>query len=122
MHPRFLQSTIHSEKSSTLAVWEGYQTNVVDAYTVAPLLEDLHDHLIREFNRRVYNLGFYSLLFSPYDGGFRLAGVYVTGSGGGGSGSGSGGGGSGSGVAPANALVYNNDNLVYNFDYFIYGA
>jgi hypothetical protein len=113
MHPRFLQSTIHSEKSSILAVWEGYQTNVIDAYTVAPLLEDLHDHLIREFNRRVYNLGFYSLLFSPYDGGFRLAGVYVTGSGGGGS---------GSGEAPANALVYNNDNLVYNSDYFVYGA
>jgi hypothetical protein len=106
MHPRFLQSTIHSEKSSILAVWEGYQTNVIDAYTVAPLLEDLHDHLIREFNRRVYNLGFYSLLLSPYDGGFRLAGVYEAGGGG----------------APANALVYNNDNLVYNSDYFVYGA
>lgn len=108
MHTRFLQSMIHSEKSSILAVWEGYQTNVIDAYTAKPLLEDLHDHLIREFNRRVYNLGFYSLLLSPYDGGFRLAGVYSAGGGGEG--------------APANALVYNNDNLVYNSDYLVNGA
>jgi hypothetical protein len=111
MHPRFLQSTIHSEPSSILGIWEGYQTNVIDAYTAEPLLEDLHDHLIREFNRRVYNLGFYSLLLSPYDGGFRLAGVYIPSSGGG-----------GSGEAPANALVYNNDNLVHNSDYLVYGA
>jgi hypothetical protein len=110
MHPRFLQSTIHSEKSSILAVWEGYQTNVIDAYTVAPLLEDLHDHLIREFNRRVYNLGFDSLIIGPCDAGFRLCGVYAAGGGG------------SSGEAPANALVYNNDNLVYNSDYFVYGA
>ena len=67
---------------------------------------DFTDHLGREFNRRVYNLGFYSLLITPYDAGFRLIGVY-----------------DGAGpTAPTNALVYNSDYLVYNEDYLVYGA
>jgi hypothetical protein len=106
MNPRFLQSKIHSEKSSSQSVWNDYFTEVVNEYSAAVSLEDFNDHLIREFNRRVYNLGFYSLLITPYDAGFRLRGIY-----------------DGAGPAvPTNALVYNSDYLVYNGDYLVYGA
>jgi len=77
MHPRFLQSMIHSEKSSVLADWQSYQTNVLAALASATSFVDFNDHLIREFNRRVYNLRFFSLLITPYDAGFRLAGLTV---------------------------------------------
>jgi hypothetical protein len=35
---------------------------------------DINDHLVREFNRRVFNLGLNSLLIVPFDGGFRYLG------------------------------------------------
>jgi len=71
MHPRFLQSMIRSEPSVVLAVWQAYRTNVLDAYAATSYFVDFNDHLIREFNRRVYNLGFSNLLITPYDAGFR---------------------------------------------------
>lgn len=72
MHPRFLQFMIHSESSSVYDVWSGYQINVSGAYSTTPSKVDFNDHLIREFNRKVYKLGFTDLLFTPYDAGFRL--------------------------------------------------
>lgn len=106
MHPRFLQSLIHNERSSVLEVWEAHKTNVLATYVSASTFVDLDDHLVREFNRRVYNLGFASLLITPYDGGFRLTQRYSDGGGGGAS----------------NALVYGGDGLVYGSDIFVYGA
>ena len=106
MHPRFLQSLIHNERSSVLEVWEAHKTNVLATYVSSSTFVDLDDHLVREFNRRVYNLGFASLLITPYDGGFRLTQRYSDGGGG----------------RASNALVYGGDGLVYGSDIFVYGA
>ena len=78
MHPRFLQSMIHSEKSTDLAVWTEYTFNINDIYNEYTQFNNTYlpgeftDHLVREFNRRVYNLGFYELMWTPYDAGFRV--------------------------------------------------
>jgi hypothetical protein len=71
--PRRLQNAIHSEKSTSLSVWQSYK-NEVNSF-IRETWADINDHLVREFNRRVYNLGFSSLMFSPFDAGFRYTAV-----------------------------------------------
>jgi hypothetical protein len=66
---------IHSEKSTERSIWQAYESNISQVYfSEYPYIAELNDHLIREFNRRVYNLGFYDLMWLYYDAGFRLLG------------------------------------------------
>jgi hypothetical protein len=70
--PRQLQSIIHSERSNLPAVWANYRSAV---NALLPTnTADINDHLVREFNRKVFNLGLNSLLIFPFDGGFRYLG------------------------------------------------
>lgn len=73
--PRHLQSQIHSEKSISSLVWIEYNKQIVDLWNSTLNYEDFNDHLIREYNRkiRLFNQ-LNSLLFSPYDAGYRLIG------------------------------------------------
>ena len=77
MHRRFLQSMIHSEKSTDRTIWDEYYGQVSASF-YEDFIEgqlppgDFTDHLGREFNRRVYNLGFYDLLIVSWDAGFRI--------------------------------------------------
>jgi hypothetical protein len=72
--PRQLQSIIHSERSNLSTVWANYRSEV---NALLPTnTADINDHLVREFNRRVFNLGLNSLLIFPFDGGFRYLGDF----------------------------------------------
>ena len=73
--PRHLQSEIHSDFSSESDVWSNYRTLVLSLYNAStdPLKTDFDNHLIREYNRKIHNLGQNSNLFiTPYDAGYRF--------------------------------------------------
>lgn len=77
MSPRQLQQTIHSTFSANEATWENFRADCVELLNSAENGADFRSHLIREFNRKVLSLGFSSLAFSPYDGGYRYIGDLV---------------------------------------------
>lgn len=74
--PRHLQSKIHSEASVASDVWEAYRLEVISLWDNNPTNKsDFNDHLIREFNRKVFNFNLFTgLYFLPFDGGFRFIG------------------------------------------------
>ena len=55
--PRSLQNKIHSEKSTSIEVWEDYRIQILILWAVITKHADFNDHLIREFNRKVILLG-----------------------------------------------------------------
>jgi hypothetical protein len=73
MHPRLLQATIHSDFSTDSGVWVDYRSEI-EALS-GESHQDLNDHLIREFNRKIQDLGQPTgLYFIPNDAGFRFIG------------------------------------------------
>ncbi len=73
--PRQLQSKIHSDYSTGEVIWSGYRDEIVSLATGAAsgCQEDFNDHLIREFNRKIFLLNQPTgYLFTPYDAGYRL--------------------------------------------------
>ena len=73
--PRQLQSKIHSDYSTGEIVWSGYRDEIINLATgiASSSKEDFNDHLIREYNRKIYSLNQPTgYLFTPYDGGYRL--------------------------------------------------
>lgn len=75
MSARVLQQKIHSDFSTGQAVWDAYKTEINDLYNADPNIADFHNHVMREFNRKINVLGISSgLYFSPYDAGFRFIG------------------------------------------------
>lgn len=72
--PRRLQDKIHSEKSTTTGVWFDYRSGIIDVCTGNSLTEDINDHLIREYNRKVENLDLTGYSFVTYDAGYRFLG------------------------------------------------
>jgi uncharacterized protein YjbI with pentapeptide repeats len=73
--PRLLQSKFHSDFSTDESVWNIYKEEIVDFFSGANdnSKEDYNDHVIREFNRKVINLGLTTgLLFAPFDAGYRF--------------------------------------------------
>jgi hypothetical protein len=79
--PRHLQSEIHSDFSSESGVWASYKTLVIGLYNSSqdPLKTDFDNHLIREYNRKIHDLGQNSGLFiTPFDAGYRFIGTSVS--------------------------------------------
>lgn len=75
MSPRILQQQIHSTFSASGAVWDDFRTQIVDLYNSGTNHVDFNDHLMREFNKKVRDIGLSSdLYFVPYDGGLRFIG------------------------------------------------
>jgi hypothetical protein len=75
--PRHLQSEIHSDFSSETGVWANYKNLIIGLYDSSqdPLKTDFDNHLIREYNRKIHNLGQSSGLFiTPFDAGYRFVG------------------------------------------------
>lgn len=72
--PRLTQSEIHSDFSTGSGTWTGYRAEVTGFYGDYPDRE-LNDHIVREFNRKIRDLGQDdSLYISPYDAGYRYTG------------------------------------------------
>lgn len=73
MHPRLLQATIHSDFSTSSGVWANYRSEIESLASES--YQDLNDHLIREFNKKIRDLGQSSnLYFTPNDAGLRFLG------------------------------------------------
>lgn len=73
MHPRLLQNEIHENFSTGSGVWIAFQTGIESLYEESH--QDLNDHLIREFNKKIRDLGQPSgLYFIPNDAGLRFLG------------------------------------------------
>jgi hypothetical protein len=75
MSPRLLQQKIHSTFATNEATWESFRTEITNLYDNVTNKADFNNHLIREFNRKIINLGLsQNLMFSPFDSGFRFLG------------------------------------------------
>ncbi len=74
---RLLQSQIHSERNTDSGTWSGYYSDI--SALTGLNMQDMNDHIIREFNRKVIQLGFTTLTFNPYDAGFRFLGNVLSG-------------------------------------------
>jgi len=72
--PRLTQSKIHSDFSTASATWSEYRAQVIAFYDNHPHRE-LNDHITREFNKKIRDLGQpESLYISPYNAGLRYIG------------------------------------------------
>lgn len=104
MSPRKLQNEIKQDFRADNSVWSTYRTTIVNNFATTDY-QDLSDHLLREFNRKIENLGLNeSLLFTPFDAGFRFLGVSI-------------GGGAGTNtnlLFNGQPILYNGENLIYN--------
>ena len=75
VNPHILQQKIHSTFSTGQAVWSSFKDEILAELLNVGEIRVARDHLLREFNRKVINLGFNDLSFSPYDGGYRFIGA-----------------------------------------------
>ncbi|MDA9950190.1 hypothetical protein N9D12_00720 [Candidatus Pelagibacter sp.] len=72
--PRLTQSEIHSDFSTASETWSEYRAQVIAFYDNYPHSE-LNDHITREFNKKIRDLGqAESLYISPYNAGLRYIG------------------------------------------------
>ena len=72
--PRLTQSEIHSNFSSASETWSEYRAQLIAFYDNHPHGE-LNDHITREFNKKIRDLGqAESLYISPYNAGLRYIG------------------------------------------------
>jgi len=79
--PRHLQSKIHSDFSSISGTWTGYRGQITGLYDSSqdPQKTDFDNHLIREYNRKIHNLGQNDALFvAPFDAGYRFVGEQIS--------------------------------------------
>lgn len=81
--PRLLQAEIHSNFSVVSGDWAAYKTQITGLYSATgyaasgnATFGDFSDHLIREFNSKIIELGMPTgLTILPYDAGYRLTGI-----------------------------------------------
>jgi len=74
MSPRKLQNEIKQDFRADGSVWSSYKDLIVSEFAQINY-QDLSDHLLREFNRKIINLGLSGdLMFAPFDSGFRFLG------------------------------------------------
>ena len=77
MSPRLLQNEIHQDFRDSSGVWIDYKNQIVANFSNINT-QDLNDHLLREFNRKIQALNqSTSLMFTPFDAGFRFLGNSV---------------------------------------------
>lgn len=73
MHPRLLQNEIHQDYTTNSGSWITYKTGIQSLSEESH--QDLNDHLIREFNKKIRDLGQPTgLYFIPNDAGLRFLG------------------------------------------------
>jgi hypothetical protein len=72
--PRNKLHEIHSDFTTTSGVWITYRAEITGFYNTYNRV-DLDDHVVREFNKKIRDLGQpESLYIAPYDGGLRYIG------------------------------------------------
>ena len=77
MSPRKLQNEIKQDFTADSAVWLSYKNSIASEFAQINY-QDLSDHLLREFNRKIVNLGLNEdLMFTPFDSGFRFLGATI---------------------------------------------
>lgn len=97
MSPRLLQNQIKQDFRADSSVWSNYRSTIVSNFANIDY-QDLSDHLLREFNKKVVSLGLSeSLLFTPFDAGFRFLGVNI-----------------GGGIEANTNLLFNGESILYN--------
>lgn len=103
MSPRKLQNEIKQDFRADNSVWSTYRTTIVNNFAATDY-QDLSDHLLREFNRKIVDLGMNEeLLFTPFDAGFRFLGVSIDG-----------------GIGANSDLLFNGEPMLYNGENLIY--
>jgi hypothetical protein len=76
--PRKLQNEIKQDFRTDGSVWSSYKDLIVSEFAQINY-QDLSDHLLREFNRKIINLGLSEdLMFSPFDSGYRFIGDTIS--------------------------------------------
>jgi hypothetical protein len=78
MSPRYLQNLIKQDFRSSSQVWTQYRDDILNNFATSNY-QDLSDHLLREFNRKVYTFGLTGLMFQPFDAGYRFLGSQLEG-------------------------------------------
>jgi hypothetical protein len=77
MSPRKLQNEIKQDFRADNSVWSSYKNSIASEFAQINY-QDLSDHLLREFNRKIVNLGLSGdLMFAPFDAGFRFTGSSI---------------------------------------------
>jgi hypothetical protein len=84
--PRLLEAQIHSDFSITSGTWVDYKAQITGLYSATgyaasgnATFQDFADHLVREFNGKIVELGMPTgLLIKPYDAGYRLTGIAIS--------------------------------------------
>ena len=84
--PRLLQAEIHSNFSTVSGDWAAYKAQITGLYSATgydatgnATFGDFSDHLIREFNGKIIELGMPTgLTIQPYDAGYRLTGINLS--------------------------------------------
>ncbi len=84
--PRLLQAEIHSNFSTVSGDWAAYKTQITGLYSATGYgasgngtFGDFSDHLIREYNGKIIELGMPTgLTIQPYDAGYRLIGINLS--------------------------------------------
>ena len=84
--PRLLQAEIHSNFSNVSGDWAAYKAQITGLYSATgydatgnATFGDFSDHLIREFNGKIIELGMPTgLTIQPYDAGYRLTGINLS--------------------------------------------
>ena len=76
VNSHLLQQKIHSSFAANSSVWAALKLDVETVLEGIPNTHIFDAHLLREFNRKVYSLGFEGLAFIPHDAGYR----YISGS------------------------------------------
>lgn len=77
MGPRELQQQIHSTFSPITGVWSDFQSQIIVLYQATSGYADFNNHLLREYNRKVYDFGMTGLAFTPHDAGYRFLGTSI---------------------------------------------
>jgi|14BtaG_2_1085337.scaffolds.fasta_scaffold00922_6 hypothetical protein len=76
---RLTQNAIHTNFSTDYQTWINFRAEVIGQYDQLRD-DDFNDHLAREFNKKIDELGLSEdLLLTPHDAGFRYIGVGVFG-------------------------------------------
>ena len=84
--PRLLQADIHSNFSIVSGDWISYRAQITGLYSSTgyaasgnSTFGDFSDHLLREYNGKIIELGMPTgLIIQPYDAGYRLTGINLS--------------------------------------------
>lgn len=77
MSPRKLQNEIKQDFRVDSSIWSSYKNSIASRFAQTNY-QDLSDHLLRDYNRKIDNLGLNrNFMFTPFDAGFRFTGSCI---------------------------------------------